>query len=178
MNKSNYSADRLPMYYSRELRELVASMLIRDPRLRPNCEQILGNKCTILYLSKRLANIGNSITKPKEEVNKEQIMKSYYDQEKKVENYEMSEYGLSRNRGNGMDPLKRKGSLKDTVRSRKQNKIKRFVSKANKDVFDIKKYEDLFDKEEKKVSDVPCIKQKDILIDQKNIEVPFTGKSK
>eukprot|EP00826_Nyctotherus_ovalis_P002629 TRINITY_DN1052_c0_g4_i1.p1 TRINITY_DN1052_c0_g4~~TRINITY_DN1052_c0_g4_i1.p1 ORF type:complete len:247 (-),score=38.37 TRINITY_DN1052_c0_g4_i1:1162-1902(-) len=53
-------------------------MLIRDPHLRPNCEQVLGNKCIILYLSKRLATMGKahvsnlglsaSVIKPKEEV--------------------------------------------------------------------------------------------------------------
>ena len=58
VNKSDYTSNRLPKQYSRELRELVASMLIRNPHLRPNCEQILGNKCIILYLSKRLATMG------------------------------------------------------------------------------------------------------------------------
>jgi hypothetical protein len=132
--------------------------------------------------------VGNGITKPKEEVSKvNEEQKNYYE-ERKVEEYEVPRYELSRNGGkiNDMETFERKGNLRDVMKPRslmdlmkpkKQNGLKRLVSKADRNVFDIRKYEELFDKEEKKVTDVADVKENDILVEQKKIEVPFTGKS-
>jgi len=36
-------------------------MLVRDKDKRPNCENILGNKYIVLYLSKKLAGKGYAL---------------------------------------------------------------------------------------------------------------------
>jgi hypothetical protein len=53
-----YKTDKVPKEYSEELKEIIASMLVRDKNQRPNCENILGNKHIVLYLSKKLAGKG------------------------------------------------------------------------------------------------------------------------
>ena len=87
----------MPKQYSIELRELIASMLIRDSSKRPNCEHILGNKYIILQLSKRLAamginlihniGLGGAVLKPNEEISVEDppIENSSVENEKEYE---------------------------------------------------------------------------------------------
>ena len=49
----------LPDEYSKELKDTISSMLEKDSKKRPNCENILGNKHIVLYLSTKLAGKGN-----------------------------------------------------------------------------------------------------------------------
>jgi len=65
----------LPKGYSPELKGIIASMLVRDKNLRPTCENILGNKHIVLYLSKKLAGMSNSSIRPIAPVNNSLITK-------------------------------------------------------------------------------------------------------
>jgi hypothetical protein len=49
----------LPKGYSPELKAIIASMLVKDKNMRPTCENILGNKHIVLYLSKKFAGMSN-----------------------------------------------------------------------------------------------------------------------
>lgn len=40
-----------------ELRDIIASMFIKDQKLRPSCENLLGNKYVILFMSRKLAGL-------------------------------------------------------------------------------------------------------------------------
>ena len=60
INKEKYSKFRyskLPSEYTDEFKKIIASMFIYDKKLRPTCENLLGNKNVILYLSKKLAGM-------------------------------------------------------------------------------------------------------------------------
>lgn len=48
---------RIPDVYNHELQSIIDSMLSKDSSLRPSCEQILGNKYVVLYLSRKLAGM-------------------------------------------------------------------------------------------------------------------------
>lgn len=228
VGKSSYSANRLPSCYSKELRELVASMLIRDPHLRPNCEQVLGNKCIILYLSKRLATMGKarvsnlglsaSVIKPKEEVlaieerviedtsveEKEPPVKIHYDakenlakenstctsslvgiHERVPEKYALPKRELSKNKDkiydlNRLEMFQRKVSQHDITKPSRHQAVKKFASKPDVDIFNLKRYENFLNGSDKKLREIPELKKEEVLIGAKQAEAtpPFTGKSK
>jgi len=60
MKVKNYDPNELPNEYSQELKQIIGSMLNKDPKMRPSCEHILGNKHIVLYISRKLAKLSKS----------------------------------------------------------------------------------------------------------------------
>ena len=56
IDKTEYNPYVLPKEYSKELKDIIALMITKDPLLRPNCAHILGNKYILLALSKKFIN--------------------------------------------------------------------------------------------------------------------------
>lgn len=60
MRSKEYDPSELPKLYSKELQSIIASMFVKDSRRRPSCENLLGNKCVILYMSRKFAKLSTS----------------------------------------------------------------------------------------------------------------------
>lgn len=79
---------------------------------------------------------------------------------------------------NRFEMFKRKPSIKDVIKSKKDHAIKRIESNRDVNNFDLKKYDNFFNKDEKKLSEIPEKKQEELA---PQINIPnntlFTGKS-
>jgi len=81
---------------------------------------------------------------------------------------------------NRFEMFKRKASLKDTIKPKKEYSVKRIENKRDINNFDLRKYDNFFNKDEKKLSEISEKRQEELEIGQVNIALntPFTGKSK
>eukprot|EP00826_Nyctotherus_ovalis_P032264 TRINITY_DN2601_c0_g1_i15.p1 TRINITY_DN2601_c0_g1~~TRINITY_DN2601_c0_g1_i15.p1 ORF type:complete len:290 (+),score=88.40 TRINITY_DN2601_c0_g1_i15:791-1660(+) len=57
MRTKEYDPNELPKLYSKDLQSVIASMFVKDGKRRPSCENLLGNKCVILYMSRKFAKL-------------------------------------------------------------------------------------------------------------------------
>jgi hypothetical protein len=99
--------------------------------------------------------------------------------------YEVHKRESSKNRDNlyelnRFEMFKRKASLKDVVKSKKDYLVKRIESKRDMNNFDLRKYDNLFNKDEKKLLEIPEKKQEELEMGQVEVgsNTGFTGKSK